>query len=86
VPVVIDGGLTDRAHRASWLSWGSALGHEPTIYFVDAPAERRWERVQRRNAALDRDSVAVSREMFDFVETRFEPPSRDEAPLALVRS
>jgi hypothetical protein len=49
------------------------------LHLLDIAPEERWRRVQARNA--DRGPtfrLEVTREMFDFVETLWEPPAPDE--------
>lgn len=88
-PVVFDLGFTTREHRARWLEW--AATHTPPsiapphLYFVDIPPDVRWHNVASRNRSPDAGSMHVTRDMFDFVESRFEPPAPDEADLAVVR-
>ena len=45
------------------------------LHHLDVDAEERWLRVQRRNVERgDTYRLEVTREMFDFVETLWEPP------------
>jgi predicted kinase len=84
--VVLDLGFTERSHRASWIDWARGLGVAPWIYYLDIDADERWRRVQQRNDERGPTfQLEVTREMFDFMEARFEPPADDEAPLILVR-
>ncbi|MDH5525893.1 MAG: ATP-binding protein [Nitrospirota bacterium] len=88
-PVVLDLGFTTRDHRSVWLDWAAALPvphvAPPRLHFVDLPADARWRNVELRNRAPDRHSMHVTRDMFDFMEARFEPPTADEGDLAVVR-
>ena len=84
IPLVLDLGLSDEEHRATWLAWAQRRALDAWIYYVDVPADERWRRVEARNQSASRSSL-VTREMFDFVEQRFEPPTSDEAKLAVVR-
>jgi predicted kinase len=86
VPCVLDGGFS--AARFARLASEAKLSAQ--LHFLDVPAEERWRRVQARNAErgatyqLDFD---VTREMFDFVEALWEPPTEAEmAALDGVRS
>jgi len=52
-----------------------------SLYVVDAPREDRWRRVEARNCekgATCQLPFEVTREMFDFVESQWEPPSDAE--------
>lgn len=84
--VILDLGFTEQAHRARWIDWARGLGVAPWIYYLDIDPDERWRRVQQRNR--DRGptfQLEVTRQMFDFMEARFEPPTDEEAPLVLVR-
>jgi len=78
-PSVLEIGLTERAAREAFYERTARAGLSLQLYVVDAPAEVRWHRVEARNRergptfALD-----VTREMFDFVEQMWEPPSDEE--------
>jgi predicted kinase len=77
VPSVLDLGFTRADHRARFVE---ATGrHGAKLHWVDAPAEERRARVARRNA--DRGEtyrLDVTDEMFDFMESIWEPPSDEE--------
>ena len=79
VPAVVDCGLTLAEHRGRWAAWAQAAGRPVRLHHLAAAADVRWARVQHRNA--DRGEtyrLEVTREMFDFVETLWEPPTPDE--------
>jgi hypothetical protein len=62
----------------------NAAGLELTLHCLEAPAEVRWKRVESRNQERGQTfSIAVTRDMFDFVEQMWEPP--DEAELRAHR-
>jgi predicted kinase len=85
-PIILDLGFSTLEHRTAWLQWARrTLGADPWIYWVDVEAGERWRRVERRNAAADEPFRRVSRETFESLESRFEPPTEDEAKLAIVR-
>ena len=81
VPCVLDLGFSNARQRARFFELAAQAGLSARLHFVDVPPEERWRRVQARN---DRKgdtyqlSFDVTREMFDFVETLFEPPNDDE--------
>jgi len=81
---VLDLGLTRRSHRKEWLERARAAGIEAKLYEVQVPAEERWQRVLQRNQAATNPTASetysfmVTREMFDFMERRWEPVSADE--------
>lgn len=78
---VLDMGLTTRAQREGWLKQGQAAGAAVHLHSLEAPADVRWRRVEQRNAATGPTFVfEVTREMFDLMEQRWEPPGEEEAP------
>lgn len=77
--LVVDCGLTREVHRAKWANLAAQADLPVRLHFLDVAAEERWQRVQTRN--VDRGPtywLEVTREMFDFVETMWEPPSEAE--------
>jgi predicted kinase len=56
-----------------------AVGVECVLHVLDVDAEVRWERVCERNRGDGATfTFEVTREMFEFVETRWELPSVEE--------
>jgi predicted kinase len=81
VPCVLDIGLTRADSRARFVSLAREAGLSVRVHFVDAPREERWRRVQARNGEMrERRQLPfdVTREMFDFVESMWEPPTDAE--------
>jgi predicted kinase len=81
VPCVLDLGLGEAASRAHFVRMADAEGLSVQLHCIDVPAEERWRRVQMRNAqkgASHQLPFDVTREMFDFVEAMFEPPTEEE--------
>jgi predicted kinase len=74
--VVLDLGFTTREHRERALAHGA----EVSVHFLDVPAAVRRTRVERRNQERDPAVFAfeITGFMFDFVESRFEPPNEHE--------
>lgn len=79
-PCVLEAGLTTRAERARFATMAQADDVAISLHVCDVSADERWRRVQARNAAADgvQLAFAITREMFDFVEAMWEPPSLDE--------
>lgn len=78
-PIVVDCGLTSEAHREKWARLATEAGLPVQLHFLDVDAEERWRRVQERNDTLGPTyRLHVTREMFDFVETLWEPPGDAE--------
>jgi len=79
VDAVLDLGFTLRSHRAEWLQRARAARIACELHVLDVPAEERWTRVSERNRGESATySFAVTREMFAFMETRWEVPDADE--------
>jgi predicted kinase len=79
---VLDLGFTVREQRATWLERARAAGLACELHVLDVPAQGRWERVSDRNqGATATYSFAVTREMFDFMEARWELPGAEERAL-----
>ncbi len=81
VACVLDLGFGQARSRAQFVELAGEAGLTVQLHFVDVPAEERWRRVEARNAEKGKTfqlPFAVTREMFDFVETMFEPPSDEE--------
>jgi len=80
VPCVLEIGLTRADTRAHYSALAREAGFEVRLHLVDAPVDVRWARVEARNAAPDADQLpfALTREMFDFVETLWERPTAGE--------
>ena len=79
VDAVLDLGFTLREHREAWLKRAREAGVAVELHVLDVPAEVRWGRVCERNGGTSETfSFEVTREMFDFMEARWELPSADE--------
>lgn len=78
-PAVVDAGFTTRAERADFAAWVRAAERTPRLHLVDAPAAERWRRIENRNARRGPTyTLHVTRGMFDFMETLWQPPTPDE--------
>ena len=81
LPSVLNLGLGQAASRTRFVKLAGELGFSVQMHFVDVSAEERWRRVEARNAHRgdpNRLPFEVTREMFDFVETLWEPPTDEE--------
>ena len=80
-PCVLDFGFGLKSSRSRFADLTRNAGFSPQLHFIDVPLEERWRRVQKRNASKGKTAqlnFEVTREMFDFVETMWEPPSEEE--------
>jgi len=79
VPSILDLGLqrTDQRRRIAERAMAAGVGVR--LHFLDIDVTERWRRVERRN---DRQGetfrVKVTRPMFDFIETIWQPPTPEE--------
>ncbi len=85
IPAVLDCGFTTRDHRMKFVRLATESRLSVQLHFLDLPREDRWQRVQARNAAKDKEPRAgkafqleVDKEMFNFVEDMWEPPTDEE--------
>jgi predicted kinase len=81
VPCVLDVGFAEAASRMRFIRLAQEAALPVRLHFLDVPPEERWRRVQARNgdsANCDRLPFEITREMFDFVETLWEPPTEQE--------
>jgi predicted kinase len=81
VPCVLEIGLTARSERSVMAKKAQIAGLACQFHFLDVDEAERWRRVQARNSETNSDAqlgFAVTREMFDFVESRWEPPTDQE--------
>lgn len=73
--------LGQAASRANFYERARAADLSAQLHFVDVPKEERWRRVVTRNSGkggAQQLTFEVTREMFDFVESMWEPPDPEE--------
>jgi predicted kinase len=76
---VLDLGLLRADHRQRVASAALASGQTVQLHFIDVEAAERWRRVNARNTEKGETfHLAVTREMFDFVENIWQAPNADE--------
>lgn len=76
---ILDLGFSAADHRRRFIDL--FLNHEVHIetHFLDVPIDLRWDRVQRRNAEKGETfTMSVDKQMFDYIESIFEPPQEAE--------
>ena len=81
VPCVLDLGFGQMAQRSKFTSMANAAGLPIQLHFLDVPANERWRRVGVRNAEKSvtyQLNFDITREMFDYVEAMWEPPTIQE--------
>jgi predicted kinase len=79
---VLDWGFGGPKPRARYVDLAANASLPAKLHYLDIPAaEERWRRVRLRNndrGATYQLPFDVTREMFDFVELMWEPPTADE--------
>jgi predicted kinase len=85
IDVVLDVGLSKRQHRDRFRERCSSVGAAPKLHYLDVDAQTRRERVRRRNEnRTETYPFEVTDDMFEFMETWFEPPGDDELYGAMI--
>lgn len=83
-PCMLELGFGSRERRATYASLAETADLPVRFHLLDAPLEERWKRVQGRNEEVGPHaqlSFAVTREMFDFTEAFWDPPTDEEMEL-----
>jgi predicted kinase len=76
---VLDLGFTQREQRDEWLQRARNAGLDIELHVLDVSKDVRWQRVCERNKGASATySFDVTREMFDFMEGRWELPDGEE--------
>jgi predicted kinase len=81
VPCVLDLGFAQAKSRARFAGLAAGVGSSVQLHFIDVPLEERWRRVESRNARKGETyqlRFDVTRAMFDYVESMWEPPTAEE--------
>lgn len=83
--VILDLGFFSEVQRSRVRHHFLDRGIVAAMHYLDADKSIRWERVHRRNTEeTETFQFAVSREIFDFCETIFEPLDDDERRDAIL--
>ncbi|OUR95467.1 hypothetical protein A9Q84_16675 [Halobacteriovorax marinus] len=83
--VILDIGFFKKSQRDRVKNFYSKKGIEVVAHYFDVSSEVRWSRVQKRN--LEKAATfefEVSKEIFDFCETLFEPLEVSELTTAII--
>ena len=77
VPSILDLGLQRSEQRQRVVA--AVAGLDVQLHFLDVDAAERWRRVEGRNGARGETfRLSVTRPMFDFIETIWQPPTAGE--------
>lgn len=84
--VILDIGFFKKAQRDRVKNFFTDRGIEVVTHYLDVSSEMRWNRIQKRNTQkAETFEFEVSREIFEFCETLFEPLVDEELELAIVQ-
>jgi len=79
VSSVLDLSLLRIDQRRKWTAFATSNGMTAKPHFLDADPAERWQRVMQRNEQKGETyRLTVTRFMFDFIESIWQPPSSDE--------
>lgn len=78
-PCVFDCGFTNAQERAIFADWAEEQGFSLVLHWIDTPVEIAWSRVEQRNRERGETfQFDVTKEMFDFILSIWEPPTDAE--------
>lgn len=79
VPSVLDFGFQKRDHRQRFADLAAQAGLTAKLHVLNVDASERWRRVDARNNDHGETfHMDITRDMFDYIETIWEPPGDDE--------
>ncbi|MGO4920629.1 AAA family ATPase [Maribacter spongiicola] len=79
IDAILDLGLSKFEHREKFRAFAVSNGYKITLHFLDISKDTRWQRVQQRNTKKgDTFEFEVTQENFEFMETWFEKPTKNE--------
>lgn len=79
VPSILDLGLQRTEQRQRIARQAATAGLTVRLHFLDIAAAERWRRVEARNSeGGETFRLKVTRPMFDFIETIWQPPAPEE--------
>lgn len=85
IDTILDLGLSKFEHRQKFRDFAQRHGYQTKLHFLDVSSEMRWQRVQQRNNEKGASfEFEVTRENFDFMESWFERPNKEEMNEGLV--
>jgi len=84
--VILDLGFTTKAQRDKFANRARLLNVNTEIHYMDAPKYIRKKRVEKRNIEKDPTvySFEVTDMIFNFMESKFEPPNQEELKYGLT--
>ncbi len=84
---ILDLGFTTKEHRVAFIEYFKKLNIRVETHFLDVAAEERKARVEKRNQEKgDTFVMEVDDSLFSFMESIFEPPTKEEGcPLKVIK-
>lgn len=82
---ILDLGLSKFEHREKFRKFAEQYGFDVKLHYLDIPKAVRWERVcQRNNDKGETFEFEVSEANFNFMESWFENPIKEELENAMI--
>jgi len=79
IPSILDLGFQQFKHRRKYIDFAESSELSVKLHFLDVDAKVRWSREQNRNRDHGETyHLNISRPMFDYIETTWEPPALSE--------
>jgi len=79
VPSILDFGFQRQEHRQKFAGLARQAQLPAKLHVLNVDASERWRRVKARNDHRGETfHMEITRSMFDYIETTWEPPSDDE--------
>lgn len=78
IGIVLDGYSNTLSTRNKVRDLASKYNVEYRLFSIECCTEKRYARLENRNKALDQHSVYVSDEMFELMNSYFEPPDSSQ--------
>ena len=79
VPSILDLGFQKHEHRQRFAVLAKQAQLSAKLHVLCVDASERWKRVDARNKEQSETfHMVITRNMFDYIETTWEPPSDDE--------
>lgn len=85
IDCILDLGFSKFSQREKFRNFAEKNGYKFQVYFLDIPKEIRLTRVLKRNEEKSGTfEFKVTQENFDFMESWFEKPSKDEMKNGII--
>ncbi|MFK7753933.1 MAG: AAA family ATPase [Sedimentitalea sp.] len=79
VPSILDFGFQRFEHRQKYADLARKAQFTARLHVLNIDAAERWKRIEDRNKTQGETfHMEITRAMFDYIETTWEPPSDDE--------